>query len=262
MPALKTIGLHLSYLALEGAYIPREYYVFHDRQLVYMPIFKVASTSIKTALLRPYEQHGEYPQYMTVHKEGTLGHHFLFGRSRRRYFKFAFVRNPFDRLVSCYVDRVRRPIYQPVGRCYFASDYNHVLIKSLFGRAFDPSMTFENFVRLVAKIPDYLSDGHFKSQYAWLHRFGTLIPEYVGRVESIGDDWRPLAERFSLPSLTRLNASTRDGFVSYYSSSAIVDAVAERYERDIVTFGYEDEYWKLRRECRTRTHRISACEVG
>ena len=252
MPNVKVIGSRLRHLVLEGAYIPREYYVFDDRALVYLPIFKVASTSIKTALLKPGQGVGVYPDYMSIHQEGTFGHHSLLSPRQRRYFKFAFVRNPFERLVSCYEDRVRRPIYEPIDSYYFDSDYNHVLIQKLTGSYFHKDMAFSEFIRLVARIPDFLADGHFKSQYGWLHRFGRPIPDYVGRLESLTQDWQPIATRFGLPDLEQRNPSSRDDVASYFSTPGIIDIAARRYRKDLEVFGYEDAHQQLRREVATR----------
>ena len=237
----------MMYLAVEGSYIPREYYIFDDLRLVYMPIFKVASTSIKTALLRPSGTAGSYPAYMDIHKAGTDGHHFLFGQRRSQYFKFAFVRDPFDRLVSCYEDRVRRAVYPPIGRHYFDTSYNHVLVKKLSGQAITADMGFESFVSLILRVPDALADGHFKSQYAWLSRFGSLIPDYVGKIENLAEDWQPIASRYDLPEVPTLNPSNRDALQAYYSKPSLVDAVARRYSKDIRVFGYENSHHDLRR---------------
>lgn len=257
MPTATTIATRLAYLALEGSYIPREYYVFDDRRLVYMPIYKVASTSIKTALIRPEQAIRSYPQQMDVHAEGSFGHHFLFGYRRRRYFKFAFVRNPFERLVSCYEDRVRREIYEPIGRQYFDTSYNSILIKRLFGSTFSTKMSFADFVRLVARIPDVISDGHFKSQYGWTHRFGRRIPDYVGKLENLDQDWEPIARRFGLPFLERTNSSDRHELADYFASPDIVELAARRYLRDIREFGYEDDYLALQRVTLSKRRRSS-----
>lgn len=242
----RTIGTRLSYLLLEGSYIPREYYVFDDIELIYLPIYKVASTTIKTALIRPNQEIRTYPSQMSIHHEGAYGHHFLLGGRRRRYFKFAFVRNPFERLVSCFEDRVRRAVYMPIGRYYFDSDYNHLLIRRLFGGEFYVDMSFREFVTLIARIPDFLADGHFKSQYAWTHRFKRPIPDYIGKLENRDSDWFPIAERFNLPGLkTRINASVRQDIGRYFTSSDLVEIAARRYRKDIVTFGYQREYERL-----------------
>ena len=246
MPALATICERLKYFVLEGSYIPREYYVFEDRHLVYMPIYKVASTSIKTALIDSENIAASYPEYMEIHQVGTAGRHTLLNPKHWRYFKFAFVRDPFDRLVSCYEDRVRRPIYIPVNRHYFDTDYNHIVIKRLFGECFDQDMSFEDFVSLVCKIPDSLADGHFKSQHAWTHHLHKRIPNYIGKMESFEQNWEWLSSRFNLPAIEHRNPSHRERAVhEYYSSPGLVEAVAHRYRKDIHTFAYEDSYRRL-----------------
>jgi hypothetical protein len=182
---------------------------------------------------------------MEVHEAGDFGQHFLLDRRRRRYFTFAFVRNPFERLVSCYEDRVRRSIYEPVGRHYFDSSYNHVLINRLFGDYFYREMSFDDFIGLVTRIPDWLADGHFKSQYGWLVRYGHMLPDYIGKLERLPDDWTPLAERYGLPDLPRQNPSLRENTVNYFVSEGMIELAARRYRKDIETFGYQDAYADL-----------------
>jgi len=74
--------------------------------LIYYPIFKVASSSWKNWFLKllnlrmdegfkhhPYENQ----RFPTVTK-GAIEQH-------QNYFKFGFVRNPWDRLISCFEDK-------------------------------------------------------------------------------------------------------------------------------------------------------------
>ncbi len=246
MPTPTTVATRLWYLLMEGAYIPREYYVLQDRALVYMPIYKTASTSIKTALLSPGAS-TRYPDYMQVHSEGDAGCHHLSDRQLKNYFTFSFVRDPFERLISCYEDRVRRPIYLPIRRYYFDSHYNRTLLKTLFGSQFHVDMDFPEFVSLVTQIPDVVADGHFKSQHAWTHRYGRRLPNYIGRLESISTDWARLAQRFNLADIEQRNASDRREVASYFTCKELVDAVAQRYRKDLVAFDYMDSYWRLRR---------------
>jgi hypothetical protein len=242
---LDTVLLRARNLVFYGHYIPVDYFVFDQRRLVYISIPKVACTSLKIALMGGGVHAGnEYSKYMNIHHDVNTMHRPSLPRQASNYFKFAFVRNPFDRLVSFYEDKVRRPT-QHNGRYYFDSPYNRTLIKTLFGTCFSPDISFTDFVQLVSRIPDWLADGHFKSQYAMLFRLGRQIPDFIGRFENLEEDWKPLAQNYGLPALKKRNANTLNDWRAYYSDRAVVERVAQRYRKDLAHFGYEREYTEL-----------------
>lgn len=239
---LKNASERAVYILHYGAYIPTEYYVLHEKRAVYMPIPKVACTSIKNALFS---------------MDGTIGHamdaHLTHNDSRthsltpetRQYFKFAFVRSPFDRLISCYEDKVRNA-NQHLGRHHFDTAYNHVLLKKMFGGSVSPEMSFAEFLELVSRIPDAFSDGHFKSQYSVLYSRGRQIPDFIGRFERIAEDWKAISSRLGIHMpLPITNRSRRFDTRSYFSDPALVRLAAERYSKDIAVFGYASEYETL-----------------
>jgi hypothetical protein len=154
--------------------------------------------------------------------------------------RFSFVRNPFDRLVSCYRGKIifartpktRTPLYHDY---FFALPVN---------------ISFADFAQRVSRIPDALADSHFKSQYALLYSGEELQVDYVGKFEQLDRDWQPIAEKYQLdPLLSHANVSkNKPGCQSdyrLYYTEALVKLVYERYRKDVHLFGYEEEYKQL-----------------
>lgn len=208
--------------------------------LVYAAVPKVACTSVKEALAEAAQSHSG----VRLRSGSRLSN------ETDDYFKFAFVRNPFDRLVSCYEDKVRG-IDQNGGGYYFSSRYNNWFVWTIFGEKFHSAMTFDEFVSLVARIPDRLSDIHFRSQCSLLFSHRVMKPDYIGRFESIDKDWEYISTRFDLAPLRSRNVSRRSAWPEYYANQATISTVWSRYRKDIETFGYWDE-------CRALLHPINA----
>ena len=245
MPTVSTILKRGRNLLLHGAYIPPEYFVFDDRRIVYISIPKVACTSIKLAIEGGRAEIKSSDEgAMSIHKKLTSRCAHSLNRHTAGYFVFAFVRNPFDRLVSCYEDKVRKPV-QHNGQYFFSSDYNKVFLKKLLGAAFHADMSFDEFVRLVARIPDIIADGHFKSQYSSLYRNGRRVPHFVGKFENLIDDWQRLADKFGFPGLTANNRTKRLHWMDYYTSRETIRVVGERFQSDIESFDYSSSYEDL-----------------
>jgi hypothetical protein len=104
-----------------------------------------------------------YDEYMEIHTLASRNTGYKLSTEQKSYFIFAFVRNPLDRLVSCYEDKVKST-KQHHGKYYFDTNYNKIFINTFFGDKFRQDMSFGEFIKLVCKIPDLFADGHFKSQ--------------------------------------------------------------------------------------------------
>lgn len=130
------------------------------------------------------------------------------------YFKFAFVRNPFDRFVSycSFMTRAgdafdREP--QKVMRHFVASPpYQHIL--------FAPQHSFVTNAE------------------------GSLLTDYVGRVERMQESFDFIAGKIGIPTvpLERVNTSKRASYRDYYDQQ-LIDGVARLYARDLELFGYD-----------------------
>jgi Sulfotransferase family len=206
---------------------------------IYLEIPKVACTSIKTALaplagVRLEDSGGNPHEAPWPRPPGEPGRE---GPLFPGWFTFAFVRNPWDRLVSCYRDKIRGEVDG------FTSFTIRPGVANCLARfdAFVAGMSFEDFVRAVASIDDAAADEHFRSQCAFVtDAGGALAVDFVGRYERLAEDFGHVARVINLPpiELPRLQAArTMAAYASFYSAEA-QRLVAHRYARDIEMFGY------------------------
>jgi len=131
-----------------------------------------------------------------------------------RLFKFAFVRNPWDRLVSRYAQLLRNPAETP-----------RYQAKAEKG--------FEEFLRWEIRRDKshqhpYVCDGN-----------GRLIVDFIGYFERLEEDFKKVCDRLQLAaSLPKANTSRHDDYQSYYTP-ATRQLVADHCRRDIELFGYD-----------------------
>ena len=141
---------------------------------VYVEVPKVACSSIKIALASilgiDLAAIGGNPHKVSFPEPPVPPGSMLFPG----LFSFAFVRNPWDRLVSCYRDKVLGEV-----RDFMALDPARGLAYCLARfDVFRPDMSFDAFVRAVATITDEEADDHFRSQH-------TFVTNTAGRLRSI-----------------------------------------------------------------------------
>lgn len=229
---------------------PRYNYIVHNEySFVYLWVHKVACSSVKAALLplfdldpTPYEKVRPNGQrHFIVHDVfkntdyQVSRKHFLDGSEYANHFKFAFTRNPFDRLLSCYRDKIDRP---------GVPQYMLTSAKQS-GVTFYPRMPFAEFVEAVCRVPDRLTDGHFRPQHLTIcDREGRVAADYVGRFENLTEDFAQVKKKIGAPELelperNRVNPA-KTITASYRASynERLRDLVYERYEKDFDTFGY------------------------
>ena len=130
------------------------------------------------------------------------------------FFKFAFVRNPFDRFVSY---------------CAFMTRD-----QGSFER--DPKGVMRHFL---AQPP--LQHLLFQPQHLLItDAAGNLLADHIGRVEEMQRSYDEICERIGIPTTTldKVNSSKRADYHQYYDQ-ALIDGVAKLYSRDLELFGYE-----------------------
>jgi sulfotransferase famil protein len=207
---------------------------------VYVETPKVACTSIKTALaeilgisLRSTGGNPHGVEWPTAERSSSHS-----GQLFPGLFSFAFVRNPWDRLVSCYRDKIRGEVD---GYTYFTIRPGVANCLARF-EAFVPGMSFADFVVAVASIRDEDADGHFRSQHTFVtSKEGKIGVDFLGRFERLIEDFRFIQERIGLPrdELPWLQkARTAARYTDFYNNETR-QITAERFRQDIEMFGYE-----------------------
>lgn len=208
---------------------------------VYIDIAKVASSSLKATFASilglDLDRTGGNPHEVEFPRPPECSHAGPGGRQYPGLYTFAFVRNPWDRLVSCYRDKIQGQVADftllspsGVARCLARFD------------VFSANMSFEEFAYAVASIPDADADEHFRSQHKFLtNDRGEIAVDFVGRYENLEADFRYVAERIGLPkgiNLPRLQANPQAIHYTDYYTPETRDVVATRFAQDILLFSY------------------------
>ena len=216
----------------------------HRYQFLFVHIAKTGGTSIRSALRtvrirEPLYIHQQLVRRickLTGHRIGSMlprhasvltardtimAEHFL------RYFKFAFVRNPWDRLVSSYkhLERARQDVLQPHAIHNFA-DFCHWVLRDELGYVGQRTNLIESFRRP-------------QSEYLVDHQ-GELLVDFVGRFERLEDDFAKVAKRLQLPnpSLKHKRRSARDSDYRSYFTDDLAELAGRYYAADVRLFGY------------------------
>lgn len=131
------------------------------------------------------------------------------------YFKFAFVRNPFDRFVSYCAFMTR-------GGGDFQRHPREVMRHILFRDPPEHHILFQTQASVLAA-----EDGK------------TLLTDKIGRVEDMQASYDTICATIGIASrpLDRVNESRHGDYRAYYDQ-ALIDGVTARYAQDLELFGY------------------------
>tara|TARA_R110002095_G_scaffold92696_1_gene81043 strand:- start:23 stop:820 length:798 start_codon:yes stop_codon:yes gene_type:complete len=216
---------------------PIKYCVSDKFKLVYIVNSKAGCTSIKQALMSSSGDDVNGDNYWDVHKASAEKGYVksTLSEIEKEYFFFTFVRSPFSRVASLYLNKFCHQ--QNISQRGFG-------YKRYLGGVLDRNDSFEKFVTKISKIPDILCDRHFKPQAYLINKESEKI-DFIGKFENFNDDYERLRKDFHLKKLNVVNKSSDYSLSDIYTHTTL-DLVAKRYEEDIEQFGYADEYDKIK----------------
>lgn len=144
------------------------------------------------------------------------------------FVRFAIVRNPWERLVSLYKDKV-------------ASDEERNEWFFRHNPQLYHQMPFAEFIKRVAETPDSDSDVHFVQQVYFLHDVeGNFLINYFGDLANLGEHLEEIKAKTGVPfkELPQRNATKKSSYQTFYTPD-LVEKVRQRFAIDIDFFEYE-----------------------
>lgn len=188
--------------------------VSHKNKYLYYSIPKTATTSIKIYL----ELYGSVD--IGLHSKQD-GYSIEYDDSWNDYFKFAFVRNPWDRILSCFLDKTK----QSIGKCWEMETY----------KSFS-SCSFEEFIDYL-NLDNIMFDGHITPQYLMINLSQI---DFIGKFEDLDTDFTKIQNLLGLPviKLSKENQTQHDKYQLYYNKKT-KNKVYSLYREDIERFNYE-----------------------
>jgi hypothetical protein len=208
--------------------------ISHDKKCIFIHIPKCGGSSVEEVIWPDIKGRTEedlwmgfVSQFENKYQTGGLQH--LLGWQIREevgsdifdsYYKFTFVRNPWDRIVSQFAFMQRRP------------DLMEYL-------GMNPDTEFKSYLELI----------RLKEHVQWapqvrffLDQDGSILVDRIGRLESFDQDCSQVFAALGLKSsllVGHSNRSTRQSFQYYYSDSEAIEMVADIFSEDIEFLGYK-----------------------
>ena len=195
------LHIDIGIIKFQSSYYYRHFYfVNHNYRFVYCSIPKNACTLFKTFTL-------ENSNDKAFRKESDNIHTYIARKNReiklkdlsilndKSYFKFVILRNPFDRLLSAYLDKFvnRRHPEQ-------LAEFAKKVIKKIYNSRglevdYYRGITFSQLVYYLCNTEDIFLDQHLKPQYLFL---GSIKFEYYGQFERLNEVITYIENRFNV----------------------------------------------------------------
>lgn len=185
---------------------------FDKLSSIFIHVPKAAGTSISLAL------YGEDPWHYTADDYRRE-----YPKQFEKYFTFAFVRNPFDRLLSTYLYSFVQKERHPTTSVAFVTEYT----------------SFEQFILDWINIENVNSHYFFYPQLRYLtDESGRMLIDYLGRMETIAEDYQFVRARLGADvELEQRNKTEHKDYQSYYTPE-MIQLVEDVYGDDLKLFGY------------------------
>ena len=189
--------------------------ISNSHKYLYYRVPKTATTSI----IKYLEKH----TYIDIGGKNSehRGYNVDYDDSWNTLFQFVFVRNPWDRILSCFLDKTK----QCIGKSWELEVYKKYYNSS-----------FEDFITCLNE-KNILLDGHTYPQHYMLN-IDHL--DFMGKFENLESDIKIIQQKLKLPyeKIPYENLTCHDDYRKYYNKYTR-EKIEQLYTKDIEIFKYE-----------------------
>ena len=205
--------------------------ISHKYKCIFIAIPKTASSSICNALIDKENNPGCQPDLIDTeefswgsHRHHTLEDVYDPKLISATYFKFAFVRNPWDRVLSAYMR-------------------NHGRVQTLhknFSTYILNGMTQYGNDKEDQPHGNQIIDSFYGDQLSRIQINGKVGLDFVGRYENLEEDFLHIAELLQLDDkkLPHLKKTAHEHYPQYYTSET-QEIIGKKFKKEIEYFGYK-----------------------
>lgn len=190
----------------------------HKLKCIFIHIPKVAGISIEEAIFGAKVGHKKIINYKYYNPIAF-----------KTYYKFTFVRNPLDRMVSAFFF-LKKGGRNSADKRWAEENLANINTFNDLAYKMMNNKEFQNKI---------LSWQHFRPQYTYIIDEDNQIPmDFIGKFENINNDFELLIKNLNIEArLPHKNKNDRYHF-SYYYNDETIEFVSNLYEKDIQFFGY------------------------
>lgn len=217
-------------------------FVSNKYRLIYVATAKAGCSTVKHTLMQAELERDDvrFPEMDDVHDRAihplsspARQYDFAANLAEPLYLKFCFVRDPYARLLSLYLDKLVRR----------RDGYFRERMAEISGRPKDETPPFPAFVAAVAEIGPDLFDSHTERQTTRTMQ-GVIAYDVIGRFESFEADLRRILESRGIDFDRYYYAERRHASAANDRLAAMYDAqtaalTRAMYASDFERFGYD-----------------------
>ncbi|PWJ40939.1 sulfotransferase family 2 domain-containing protein [Sediminitomix flava] len=196
--------------------VPTYYPEYIDNKMLFIHIPKSAGSSIGKVLIGDKKPgHWTTDDFMAMNKARF-----------NEYYKFCFVRNPWDRVVSSFF-YLKKGGNNPKDLEFSQTELKNINSFEEFVYSLNENENLQNWIHFIPQ-NHFITDG-----------YGRINVDYVGKFESLDQDFSLVLEKIGLPQieLPKVNKSKHKNYQEYYTDET-KEIIGNLYREDISLFNY------------------------